>query len=449
MLAENVGCATDVVPLRMREHEQRQLADAEAAELPSHVRLGWALVDEQRASRNLDERRVALADVEKRHAQPRRWRQAPGSGAARHAIATSPAAATATASVLDLLPRTIDGRQTRCHQQYGRGRELRVRDRGDCPGAEHEIRREPAVQPDEQRSDVRDDRVDRCCEQAEPEQRRDHGRRHRVGDHGVRRHGAELEEQDRGRCDPARDRYGDDRCRRTRQRVSLQPTHQARHEREDGGDGRKRELKAGVEQVVRVPREEHEGAEEQEPPAIPLAGTHPREGREPARDSGPYHRRLRADGEHVRADRRERPDLARHPRDTEQPGDEQHAARDERDVLTRDGEQVVEARGTERVTQVFVQPFVLPEHDPEQHGTPLAGDARRERGGDRSPEPVGDAAEASPATDDLWIATSQDDVYAVTPEPGALVEAVLAGPRLGHEDRELEDRALRRRPAHG
>ena len=103
-MLQNVGCTTDVVPLRMREHEQRQLADAETAELPRHVRLGWALVDEQRASRHLDERRVALADVEERHAQPVGG-GSDGSGAARHAIATSPARAKATASVLDLLPR--------------------------------------------------------------------------------------------------------------------------------------------------------------------------------------------------------------------------------------------------------------------------------------------------------------------------------------------------------
>ena len=126
----------------------------------------------------------------------------------------------------------------------------------------------------------------------------------------------------------------------------------------------------------------------------------------------------------------------------------EHAARDERDVLTRDREQVVEARGTKRVPQVFVEPFVLAEHDPEQHGTPLAGDARRECGGDRSPEPVSDAAEPSPAADDLWIATSEDHVDAVAPKPRALVEAVVAGPRLGHEDRKLEDRALGRRAAH-
>ena len=40
-------------------------------------------------------------------------------------------------------------------------------------------------------------------------------------------------------------------------------------------------------------------------------------------------------------------------------------------------------------------------------------------------------------------------MHAVAPQPRALVEAVLARPRLGHEDRQLEDRALRRRAPHG
>ena len=68
--AQDVGRATDVVPLRMRHHQQRQLADAEPPQLMRHVRLGWALVDEHRALRHLQQRRVSLTDVEERHAQP-------------------------------------------------------------------------------------------------------------------------------------------------------------------------------------------------------------------------------------------------------------------------------------------------------------------------------------------------------------------------------------------
>ena len=147
--------------------------------------------------------------------------------------------------------------------------------------------------------------------------------------------------------------------------------------------------------------------------------------RAPPATPGPHHRRLRADGEHVRADGRERPDLARHARDAEQPRDEQHAARDERDVLARDGEQVVEPRGTERVPQVFVEPFVLAEHDPEQHGTPLTGDTRRERGADRRPEPVSHAAEASAATDDLGDRDLSGPRGRRAAKPRSLVEAVV------------------------
>ena len=189
--------------------------------------------------------------------------------------------------------------------------------------------------------------MNRRREQAEPEQRRDHRRRHRVGDDRVRRDGAELEEQDRSRSDSARDRHGHDRRRGARQRVALEPAQQSRDDREDRNNGGERELEAGVEQVVRVPREQDERAEEQEPPAIPFASTHPGEGSEPTSDSGANDRRLRPDSEHVRGDRHERADLARHTRDADQPCEEENAARNERDVLARDGEQVVQAGRTE------------------------------------------------------------------------------------------------------
>ena len=60
---QDVGRATDVVPLRMCQHQQGQLADAESPQLMRHVRLRWALVDEHRALRHLQQRRVSLADV--------------------------------------------------------------------------------------------------------------------------------------------------------------------------------------------------------------------------------------------------------------------------------------------------------------------------------------------------------------------------------------------------
>src|SRR6478609_5043823 len=50
---------------------------------------------------------------------------------------------------------------------------------------------------------------------------------------------------------------------------------------------------------------------------------------------------MRADGEDVRGDRGQRGELANEPRDSGQPGCHQCAAGDERDVLSRDGEEVV------------------------------------------------------------------------------------------------------------
>ena len=59
--------------------------------------------------------------------------------------------------------------------------------------------------------------------------------------------------------------------------------------------------KPGVEQVVRVPGEQDERAEQEEVPAVGRPRGEPRERDERAGDAGADDRRLRADGEHVRA----------------------------------------------------------------------------------------------------------------------------------------------------
>ncbi len=76
-----------------------QPAYAELAELAFDTRLGRALVDEDRSLRHLDEDRVALADIEERDPQPRRWRECRGAArAARRAGPGATAAAHAAAS---------------------------------------------------------------------------------------------------------------------------------------------------------------------------------------------------------------------------------------------------------------------------------------------------------------------------------------------------------------
>ena len=224
--------------------------------------------------------------------------------------------------------------------------------------------------------------MERRREEAEPKQRRHHRSGHGIRDHRVGGHGAELEEEDGRRCDAAGDRDRDDCRRRPRQRISLQPAHDARHEREDRGHRCKRELEAGIEQVVRAPGEQHESSEQQEPPAVALASTDPGERCKRSCDARPHDGWLRSDCEDVGADGRQGTDLARHARDPHQPRHEQHAARDECNVLARDGEQVVEPRRAERIPQGTIEPLVLPEHDPEQHGTSLTGDTGCERRAD-------------------------------------------------------------------
>jgi hypothetical protein len=82
-------------------------------------------------------------------------------------------------------------------------------------------------------------------------------------------------------------------------------------------------------------------------PPVLLPGRDPGERAERACDRGSDDRRLRPDGEDVGADRRERSELAEEAGQPEEPRQEERRPGDERDVLTRDREQVVEAGGSE------------------------------------------------------------------------------------------------------
>ena len=79
-LLEHVGGAADVVALRMGEDERCKAFDAESFELAGDVRLRRALVDEDGALRDLQQDRVALADVE--HGDPQSVRERRGVPAA-------------------------------------------------------------------------------------------------------------------------------------------------------------------------------------------------------------------------------------------------------------------------------------------------------------------------------------------------------------------------------
>jgi hypothetical protein len=70
--------------------------------------------------------------------------------------------------------------------------------------------------------------------------------------------------------------------------------------------------------------------------------------------------------------------------------EQERAAGDERDVLTRDREEVVQARSAKPLLQALGQPFVFPEHDPGDDRLPLAAEPGRHRTGQSSPKPVGE-----------------------------------------------------------
>src|SRR5918995_2490811 len=71
---DDLGCSTDVVALWMGEDERGERADSHADKLLRRVSLGRPLVDEDSGARRLQQDRVALADIEERHAQPARRR---------------------------------------------------------------------------------------------------------------------------------------------------------------------------------------------------------------------------------------------------------------------------------------------------------------------------------------------------------------------------------------
>ena len=109
----------------MREHEQRQVADAEPAELLRDVGLRWAW-STSGALWHLEQTRVALADVEERDPEPEGGGMT-GSRAARHAIATSATPAARIDTVRDCRARTIAPASPTPTAGTGKRRELRVR----------------------------------------------------------------------------------------------------------------------------------------------------------------------------------------------------------------------------------------------------------------------------------------------------------------------------------
>ena len=138
-----------------------------------------------------------------------------------------------------------------------------ARARGDEPRA-------PAVEPRQRGRDRRRDRRDRRRQEREAEHLDDDRNRDDVRRDGDERDLVELQPRHRRRREPARRRDADQLRELVRDRVALERADDARRDDEDRGDRGERELEAGVEERVRVPREENRCADEQRLPAVAL-----------------------------------------------------------------------------------------------------------------------------------------------------------------------------------
>ena len=170
-----------------------------------------------------------------------------------------------------------------------------------------------------------------------------------------------------------------------------------------------------------------ERREQQEVPAVALPGGEPRKRAERADDACAHHRRLRADGEDVRRDARERAELRDQPRHAEQPrrGRARRPRRTRRSDPTRPAGGRAPTRGTGRAAsarRAWSSPSTTPARTaPRSPDAPPASERstcarrRRRRRRDRRAVPTR-RQRLGP----------QHDVDALASQPGSLVEAVIA-----------------------
>jgi hypothetical protein len=204
----------------------------------------------------------------------------------------------------------------------------------------------------------------------------------------------ELEPGDGRRSQPAGRRDRHDESQRP-EGVALEEALETRDEHEDREHCGERELEAGIEERVRIPREQNDRADEQEVPAVRHASRQPGEAAQSTSDARPDHGGLGADRQHVAADRGQRAQLTDKTRYAEQPHEQQGAAGDKCHVLSRDRQEVVEPGGTEATPQLVRQPTVLTQDDALHHGRVIPGQTSRDGNLQPPSQGVGDAADAA------------------------------------------------------
>ena len=299
----------DVIALRMREDDHRQARHSQPPELTGDVRFGRALVDEHRSARDLDQRAVALTDVQERDPQPRRRRRH------RRAAVEAPPARDES----DSEDNRDELGSPRAASTSSRGR----RARGSTPAPTSAARAETAAYGSPPTSRAHPARYAAsqpltharaaasggatgatiAVTSAIPRSGATTGAASALA--GIEYTGidAELREQDRRCRDPAGAGNGNHLPERARHRIPGQRPLEARDDDEDRRDGGEGELESRVEQRVRAPGEEQRRSEEQEVPAIARTRREPRERGERPRDSRAHHGGLPAHCEDVAADR--------------------------------------------------------------------------------------------------------------------------------------------------
>ncbi len=179
-------------------------------------------------------------------------------------------------------------------------------------------------------------------------------------------------------------------------------------------------------------------------PAIAWARGQPGERGEHAGDAGANHRRLPADSEHVGDDRADGDALRGQPRDPEEIREHEHGAGQKGDVLTGDGEQVIEPCSLEALLQLVGEPLVLAQHDSREHGSTLALESRRDRAGHVGAQPVREPTDPTAPSDDAPVPAAKNHVNPAPHQPAPLVEAAPGRARRDDRRPQGEDRALRR-----
>ncbi len=110
---------------------------------------------------------------------------------------------------------------------------------------------------------------------------------------------------------------------------------------------------------------------------------------------------------------------------------------------------MVETGGPEVVLHGPGQPLVLAKDDTENDAPANAHRASPDGELDAIAQAVAEASETTAPADLPPARSFEDDMDALTLEPGTLVETVALRARLGYADARLQDRSSRRRAAHG